>query len=133
MARVKDGINGVVNGIAGNSVFYTMHGKNYVRSRPAVNKRHKPSLKQQHQQQRMALVQLFLQPFIELLKLSFASVTEANPTYHVPKSYNLLHAIKGDTYPDQEIDLSKTYLSAGSLDLLATCSVKRNDGALLFS
>lgn len=133
MAQVKDGINGIVSGKAGSNVFYTMYGKNYVRTVPHRKKRQKPTEKQLRQRQRMALVQSFLQPFKELIKISFASITVGNAPYHVAKSYNLLHAIKGDAYPEQEIDWSKTYLSAGSLDLPESCYVEKGDDGLLFN
>lgn len=130
MAQVIDGINGLVKGKAGNSVFYTMYGKNFVRSCPDVVKRQKPSSKQLRQRQRMALVQSLLQPCKELVKLTFASVTKANAPYHVAKSYNLRHAIKGDAYPEQELDWEHVYLSAGSVELPDKCEVQKQEGGL---
>ncbi|MCU4156863.1 hypothetical protein J1N10_12820 [Carboxylicivirga sp. A043] len=133
MAQVIDGINGQVKGKAGNSIFYTMYGKNFVRSRPDIARRRKPSVKQQAQRQRMGLVQDLLKPCKELIKLTFAPVTEGNAPYHVAKSYNLRHAIKGDTYPEQEIDWDKVYLSAGSVELPERGAVQHKGDSLLFS
>ncbi|MBK3517236.1 DUF6266 family protein [Carboxylicivirga marina] len=122
MAIVKDGINGIVKGKAGNVVFYTMYGKNIVRSLPQTNKRKKPSLKQEAQRQKMALVQQLLKPMKDLIKITFAPATVNNAPYHVAKSYNLMNAIKGE-YPDQVIDWKEVRVAAGATDLADACEV----------
>ncbi len=132
MARLKQGINGPASGKVGATVHYMMYGKHFVRSLPDI-RNYKQTPKRLRQQQRMILVQSFLKPFKELIKLSFASVAIGTAPYHVAKSYNLLHAIKGDEYPEQEIDLGKTFLSAGSLELPDVCTVQRTDDGLLFN
>jgi len=132
MAQLKQGINGPASGKIGPTVHYTMYGKHFVRSLPATGS-YKQTPERQKQQQRMALVQAFLKPFKELIRLSFAPVAVNNAPYHVAKSYNLRYAITGDTYPDQTIDFNKVYLSVGSLDLPDEYSVQRSEGGLLFT
>ncbi|MCG8578812.1 MAG: DUF6266 family protein [Bacteroidales bacterium] len=132
MAEVKSGINGEVRGKVGNAIFYTMYGKNIVRSLPQINKDKKPSLKQQQQRQRMTLVQELLNPLKELIKITFATVAESNAPYHVAKSYNMRHAITGE-FPNQEIDWAKVYVSAGSLEKPSECRVQKEDGGLRFN
>lgn len=132
MAQLKQGINGPASGKIGPTVHYTMYGKHFVRSLPATGS-YKQTPERQKQQQRMALVQAFLKPFKELIRLSFATVAVNNAPYHVAKSYNLRYAITGDTYPDQTIDFNKVYLSAGPLNLPDSCTVQRSDKVLLFN
>ncbi|WP_430814642.1 DUF6266 family protein [Carboxylicivirga sp. RSCT41] len=132
MAEVKDGINGKVKGRVGNAVFYTMNGKNIVRSLPQINKHKKPTLNQERQRQRMSLAQELLKPLKDLIKLTFASLAENSAPYHVAKSYNMRHAIIGE-FPNQEIDWTKVYLSAGSVEKPSECIVQKRDGGLHFN
>lgn len=132
MAQLKQGINGPASGKIGPTVHYVMYGKHFVRSLPDI-RNYKQTPNRQKQQQRMALVQAFLQPFKELIRLSFATIAVGNAPYHVAKSYNLRHAIKGDTYPEQTIDFNNTYLSAGPIELPDNYTVQRSDDGLLFN
>lgn len=131
MAQVKDGINGPVKGRVGNVVFYTMYGKTIARSLPQINRRKKPTLKQQAQRQKMKLVQELLQPLRHFIKITFAPAAQDNAPYHVAKSYNLLHAIHGE-YPNQTINWPKVQLSAGSIELPDDCLVQRVEGGWYF-
>lgn len=126
MAEAKDGINGTIKGKVGNAVFYTMYGKNIIRSRPQLSRRRKPSLKQQAQRQKMALIQELLNPFKDFIKITFAPATTNNAPYHVAKSYNLLHAIAGE-YTHQTINWPKVFLSAGSLAQPVNCQVSKEE------
>ncbi len=131
MGKVKNGANGSVSGKVGSVVFYSMYGKDYVRSLPDVRK-DKPSPAKLRQRQRLSLVTKFLQPFKNLVKITFSHVTVGRSPYHTAQSFNMKNAIKGDTYPDQEIDYNKVCLSVGNLDLPKVCAVKRKDNGLFF-
>ena len=133
MGKVENGINGAITGTVGPSVFYKMYGKNYVRALPDEKKvKVKATPARLRQQQRLSLVTAFLKPFKDLVKITFASVTKGRAPYHTAQSLNMKNCIIGDTYPDQEIDYSKTLLSAGNLELPKQCSVKRKGTGLLF-
>jgi hypothetical protein len=131
MARLKQGINGPATGTIGPTVHYIMYGKHYARSLLDI-RNYKNTPKRLTHQQRIALVQAFLKPFKELIRISFAPLSQGSAPYHVAKFYNLLKAIKGEAYPDQSIDLSKTLLSAGPVILPSDISVVRNDKGLYF-
>ena len=134
MAQIKNGINGIVSGKAGNVVFYTMYGKNIVRSKPSPSvKSRKPSLKQNTQRQKMTLIQQLLQPFKDLIKITFAPVTLNNAAYHVAKSYNMRQAIKGDHFPNMAIDWQKTLISAGNLELPEKAEKTQSENGLGFT
>jgi len=133
MGKAFKGVNGSVSGKVGSSVFYSMYGKDYVRSLPDPGARKdKPTPAKLRQRQRLSLVTKFLQPFKDLVKITFAHNTVGRSPYHTAQSFNMKNAIIGDVYPDQVIDYNKVCLSAGNLKLPKECSVKRTDNGLLF-
>ncbi len=131
MGRARNGANGSVSGKVGSVVYYSMYGKDYVRSLPDIRK-DKPSPAKLRQRQRLSLVTAFLQPFKNLVRITFAHNTVGRSPYHTAQSLNMKNAISGDEYPNQNIDFSKVFLSSGSLELPREFSVKRNDNGLLF-
>ncbi|MCW3808082.1 DUF6266 family protein [Plebeiibacterium marinum] len=131
MGIANKGINGPVSGKVGSNVFYTVKGKNYIRTVPDIGSV-KPTPKRLRQRQRLSLVTAFLKPFKDLVKITFAHITTGRSAYHTAQSLNMKNCIVGDVYPDQEIDYSKTILSTGNLQLPQKCSVKRVDSGLLF-
>ncbi len=131
MGRARNGANGSVSGKVGSVVYYSMYGKDYVRSLPDVRK-DKPSPAKLRQRQRLSLVTAFLQPFKDLVRITFAHNTVGRSPYHTAQSLNMKNAISGDEYPNQEIDFSKVILSSGNLELPKKFSVKRKDNGLFF-
>ncbi len=131
MGRARNGANGSVSGKVGSVVYYSMYGKDYVRSLPDIRK-DKPSPAKLRQRQRLSLVTAFLQPFKNLVRITFAHNTVGRSPYHTAQSLNMKNAISGDEYPNQSIDFSKVFLSSGSLELPREFSVKRNDNGLFF-
>ncbi len=130
MGKATNGANGSVSGKVGSVVYYKMYGKDYVRSLPDVRK-DKPTPAKLRQRQRLSLVTAFLKPFKDLVKITFAHNTVGRSPYHTAQSFNMKNAIKGDEYPDQEIDFSKVVLSAGSLELPKEFTAKLTDKGLL--
>ncbi len=131
MGRARNGANGSVSGKVGSVVYYSMYGKDYVRSLPDIRK-DKPTPAKLRQRQRLSLVTAFLQPFKDLVRITFAHNTVGRSPYHTAQSLNMKNAISGDEYPNQEIDFSKVILSAGNLELPKKISVKRKDNGLFF-
>ncbi len=131
MGKAKNGINGTVTGKVGYNVFYMLNGENIIRSLPEIGSI-KPTPGRLRQRQRLSLVASFLRPFRELIRITFAHVSKKRQPYHIAQSLNMKNCIKGDVYPDQEIDLAKTILSTGSLELPTVASVKRTDTGLNF-
>ena len=123
MARTEKGALGTISGKVGNVIYYNMYGKAYARSRPDIrNDKQTPA--RLKQRQRLSLVTSFLQPFKDLLKITFAPITSGRSPYHTALSYNMKHAIKGEEYPHQEMDMGKVFLSAGGLELPEKYAVK---------
>ncbi|TLX66413.1 hypothetical protein E9993_23425, partial [Labilibacter sediminis] len=131
MARIDNKLLKDAKGSYADAVIYTMDGQTYVRSKPAQYKDRK-SIKQLVQRQKMTLVNDFLRPFSELIKLTFAMEAEGKRMFAKAQSYNLKNGLSG-IYPDQKIDKAKALLSKGSLLLPAEAKVTLTPDGLLFT
>lgn len=127
MARYNN-INEGSSGRVGNVVTYQMYGKSYMRSLPGQYK-DKKSERQLAQRQKMQLVNGFLGPYKDVLRVTFQKEALGRSAYMAAKSYNMLQAIGGD-YPEQYIDYSKALVSIGSVPLPPEASVERTDEGL---
>ncbi|MCU4176534.1 DUF6266 family protein [Carboxylicivirga sp. N1Y90] len=127
MARynINDGSSGKI----GSVVTYQMYGKSYVRSLPSQYK-DKKSVKQLAQRQKMSLVNEFLSPYKDVLKICFQQVASGCSAYAAAKSYNLLNSIYGE-FPNQYIDFTKALVSMGSVPLPTNTSIERTHEGLL--
>jgi hypothetical protein len=128
MARCNT-INEGSSGRIGNVVTYQMYGKSYMRSLPAQY-RDRKSAKQLAQRQKMQLVNEFLGPYKDVLRITFQKEAVGRSAYMAAKSFNMLNAIGGE-YPEQYIDYSKALLSKGSVPLPSEVSVELTDEGLL--
>jgi hypothetical protein len=100
-------------GRLGNLVFYKMKGRNIVRTKPEhFSDRKSPA--QLAQRQRMQAVNNFLQPFSNLLSMTFDPESERLTARQAAQSYNMRNAVAGE-YPDIYIDKGRALLSRGPL------------------
>jgi len=123
MAIFKDGIFGKMNGKVGNTVYYTLKGKQVTR---IIGRRVKPSTPRQlANEQGMKVVNRFLKSINAFIKMGFAVEAEARNVYpyNAALGYNKKHALKGD-FPEIGIDYEKVLLSKGDLDGLNNPSVR---------
>ncbi len=123
MARYKNKLFDSISGSLGPAVVYQMYGKTYVRTKPEGYKdRQSPG--QLAQRQKFYLVMNFLQPFKDLLRISFASQANGRSAYHAAQSYNLKLGLHGE-YPGYRIDRNQALLSYGPLPLPDSVTVMR--------
>lgn len=130
MAKLGKDIMSAGQGSIGNVVVYTMHGKNFIRSKPTKYTDRK-SEAQLSQRAKMQLVTNFMKPFKELIRKTYTAEAVGRAPYHAAKSEIMRNAVDGE-YPDFEINKSAALLSKGPLPLPANISVKVQDGNLLF-
>ncbi len=130
MARFKN-INDGLSGKVGNVVIYQMYGKSYMRSMPGKYN-DKKSEAQLAQRQKMQLINAFLGPFKDVLRITFKNEAVGRSPYMAAKSFNMLNAIAGE-YPEQYIDYSKALVSMGSVSLPPEANIERTNDGLLFS
>ena len=128
MARFKS-INEGTSGKVGQVITYQMYGKSYMRSLPGQYN-DKKSEKQLAQRQKMQLVNSFLAPYKDVLRLTYQDEAVGHSAYMAAKSYNIRNAIVGE-YPEQEIDMTKALVSSGSVQLPEVASAERIDDGLL--
>jgi hypothetical protein len=128
MAKLDNLLEGG-QGSLGNLVFYKMHGRNYVRTKPEQY-RDKKSPAQLAQRQRLQTVISFLRPFKDVLRITFASGAVGRSAIQAAQSYNMRNALEGE-YPDIKIDKSKVLLSSGSQPLPSGASVSAHPDGLL--
>ncbi|WP_289054111.1 DUF6266 family protein [Carboxylicivirga marina] len=128
MARCN--VNDGSSGRLGNVIIYPMYGKSYMRSLPSQYN-DKKSKKQLAQRQKMQLVNVFLGPFKDVLRITFKSQAVGRAAHMAAKSYNMLNAI-GSEYPEQYIDYTKAMVSLGSVPLPSEASIVRTDEGVLF-
>lgn len=114
MAILKNGLLGGVTGKLGNTVCYMLNGKQVVRM--IVKSTKPPTERQLVNRAELALVNGFLKPIKELIKIGYASLAKARKTseYSLALGYNKKHALMGEK-PNREIDYSKVRISQGDL------------------
>jgi len=114
MARLKQGMYGVLTGRLGNLVSYVLNGKPVTRTIGTVTK--PPSIAQLAVRQRMSVLNKVLSDMLGFINVGFALAvigTDRNP-YNEATSENFNAATTGD-YPDFTVDYSKLLVSKGSL------------------
>ncbi len=127
MARI-DNLFDVGQGKLGNLVFYKMNGKGIVRSKPEhYSDRKSPA--QLAQRQRLQVVNAFLSPFRDLIRITFASEAESRTARAAATSFNMRNALAGE-YPDKYVDKSKALLSRGPLPLPLNVSMEAQPDGL---
>jgi len=132
MGILKNGILGSVQGKLGNLVYYTVKGKNRVRT---IGKTKKPaSAAQLQNQQEMRMVIQFLKAVSEFIQVGFADVARRSgrSAYNMAVSYNKRHAVQG-LQPDVFIDFEKVRLTEGILLAAVDATVVLNTKGLEFS
>ncbi|WP_430815364.1 DUF6266 family protein [Carboxylicivirga sp. RSCT41] len=129
MARFKS-INDGTSGKVGNVITYQMYGKSYMRSLPGQYT-DKKSERQLAQRQKMQLVNNFLGPYKDVLRLTFKNEAVGRSAFLAAKSYNILHAIRGE-YPDQYIDYNQALVSTGTVFFPQEARAERIDEGLHF-
>ena len=130
MARNKD-LFGGPSGRIGNVITYGMYGKCYMRSLPGQYHDRK-SVRQLAQRQRMQLVNGFLEPYKDVLRMTFRHQANGRSAFYTAKPYNLLHAIE-DTYPKQYVDYSKALVSMGKVTLSTQAEIRQEPGGILIT
>lgn len=117
-------------GSLGNLVFFKRLGKTYVRTKPSRYKDSK-SPAQLAQRQRMQVMNRFLKPFSQLIRLTFTPGVAGRTSLQAAQSYNMRNALVG-AYPDIHVDNQKVMLSMGPLPLPQNISVTvRPEGLLI--
>ena len=128
MAKI-DNLLAEGQGGLGELVLYRMNGKVYARTKPAKY-RDKKSPAQLAQRQRLQVVNAFLRPFRELIKVTFASEAIGRSALQAAQSYIMRNAVAG-AYPNIYVDKSKVLLSKGPLPPPAGASVEAHPDGLL--
>ena len=116
-------------GSIGNAVYYTMHGKNFVRSKPSKYTDRK-SEAQLIQRAKMKAVTDFLTPFKDLIRITWAGEATGKAPYHAAKSELMRNALQGD-YPEIGVKKEAALLSKGPIPLPENIKVSVQDGGLL--
>jgi Family of unknown function (DUF6266) len=131
MATYQHGILGPFSGKIGQVVGTSWNGIPVMRSLP-VRKKIEPSAKQQDQRARFVMMNGFLRPLTELLRLSFGNKTKNKTPFNQAFSANI-KAAEG-LYPALTIDYTKICLSKGKLPLGEPPSVASDEpGKLLLT
>lgn len=130
MATLKNGANGSFYGKVGNVVGYQWRGKDIIRTLPRPSNK-KRSDAQLANQQKMTLVQRFLQTAIHFIRLGFKHAAEKRQmsAFNLAMSYNKKEAITG-TYPDLQLDYSRVTVSVGDVPGMEDGSARWVEGGV---
>lgn len=131
MGSLSNGLFGGFNGRVGNLVGYMLNGKNVIRLIGKTNK--PPTLPKLANYQKMTVVNDFLRPLQNILKLGYRNevIGTNRNTYNEALSFNKKHALKGE-YPNISMDYPKAMLSKGNLPPAEKPSISRTDQGILF-
>jgi|SRR5690606_25336469 len=115
MAIAKNGINGGFSGKVGSVIGYQWRGIDVIRSLPRPSKK-KRTVAQLANQQKMKIVQEFLQNVIYFVRVGFKKEADERvmSAFNVAMSYNKRQAIAGE-YPEQRLDYAKVMVSNGGI------------------
>ncbi len=116
-------------GRLGNLVVYKMNGRGIVRTKPE-HYRDRKSPAQLAQRQRLQAVNGFLNPFSDLLKLTFPAEKPGRTARAEAQSYLMRNALAGE-YPDIYVDKSRALLSRGPLPVPVSATVTAQPDSLL--
>ncbi|TKC09161.1 DUF6266 family protein [Pedobacter frigoris] len=135
MARLKDGIFGMIVGKLGNLISYDRLGENVVRMKTRKPKRKKPRTPaQQAVNIRFSLVKSFVSAGKDFISVGFAA--DVKGTTRIPEngavSYNLKHAVIGE-FPDFQLDFENVLVSKGKLPTPEYAAVTREGNLLKFT
>ncbi|WP_333865342.1 DUF6266 family protein [Sphingobacterium sp.] len=93
MAVIKNGANGALSGKAGSVVFVTNGNTTYARGLPKKSRK-KPSVDQIQSRSRFSLIQKFISPMLDLLRVGFKNYNSNKKAYSNAMSYNLHNALE---------------------------------------
>lgn len=93
MAVIKNGANGTLSGKAGSVVFVTNGNTTYARGLPKKSRK-KPSADQIQSRSRFSLIQKFISPMLDLIRVGFKGYNPNKKAYSNAMSYNLNNAIE---------------------------------------
>lgn len=114
MGTLKKGITGNYSGKIGNLVFYTLNGKNVVRTIGKVTTA--PSLLQMQNRMEMRVVNGFINPIKEFINIGFALLAKrtVQNAHNLAVSCNKRFAMEGD-YPDVTINYPNVLVTQGDM------------------
>ena len=116
-------------GKLGNLVFYKVGGSGRVRMR-AAHFRDQKSPAQLAQRQRLQVANVFLKPFRELIRITFAAEAVGRSAMQAAQSFNMRNALAGE-YPDIHVEKTKARLSRGPLPVPVSASLTVQPEGLL--
>ncbi|HAF32997.1 MAG TPA: hypothetical protein DCG88_02850, partial [Sphingobacterium sp.] len=93
MAVIKNGANGTLSGKAGSVVFVTNGNTTYARGLPKKSRK-KPSADQIQSRSRFSLIQKFISPMLDLIRVGFKNYNPEKKAYGNAMSYNLNNAVE---------------------------------------
>jgi hypothetical protein len=132
MAILKKGPNGGFSGKIGKIVGYEVHGQDIIRGCPG-KRTTKPSAKEQANRDKFALLQRWLQPLTDFLRIGFKSYAPTFQGFVAAKSYNSKHALKQNDEGAWFIDPALAMVSFGTLPLPQTMSMERVGNEIVIS
>jgi len=114
MGIFKNGPLGKITGKVGNNDFYEVGSQTRVRALPGKNTKPR-SERQVAQNNKMKLLEGLCANAQDFFKVSFAegATRKEDSGYNMCKSYNLIHAIKGES-PNQYLDWGEVIIADGS-------------------
>ncbi len=128
MAKIQD-LFDAGRGKLGNLVVYKMNGQSIIRTKPEhYSDRKSPA--QLAQRQRMKVVNEFLSPFLELIRLTFPPQKVGRTARSEAQSYIMRNTLAGE-YPNIYVDKSRALLSRGPLPVPVHASVTSGPDGLL--
>lgn len=113
MATFNQGILGGFSGKVGTVIGYIWNGISCMRG-IATSYTNPNTPAQAEQRAKFSLVLQFLRPFLNYLRIGFASQAQKMSAFNAAMKKNLADAVKG-VYPALEIDFSKVVLTVGTL------------------
>lgn len=113
MARIPNGILGVLIGSIGTVIGYNYRGKECIRSKPKKSN-YKSTPAQLKQQKRFKIAHEFMYPLSSITDLYFGRKIGTKSPTNLALSHHLLHAIK-DIDHDLEIDYQQVVITKGYL------------------
>jgi hypothetical protein len=133
MARMFNGMAGLIQGKIGNMVYYVKNGKQMVREAGKMTK--PPTLPQLQNRMGLAVTVAFLRPLTEFINVGFIvsakDYHKGKTPYNLAVAYNKPNAVMG-AYPDVVMDFAKVLVTNGNVDMAMLPAMALTDEGIRF-
>jgi hypothetical protein len=130
MAILRNGPNGGLTGKFGSVIGYKLNGQDIIKGLPK-KRTSGPTVREQANREKFALLQAWLQPITDVLRIGFKGHAPTFQGFVAAKSYNSKHALKQKEDGTPYVDPALAVVSYGTISLPKTMTMERQGNEII--